>query len=249
MRRLCESFLFAIATGAVEAAPPLTTEDTGTGGKGVARLELTLEQARDIRPDTSYDATTTSSVLYYGVAENVDLQFVVPYLRATGDTASGRTIASGMLDAYVNVIWRFYERDALSFAFVPGLQLPTGDDGLSAERAGLRTLFIASYEPGRLGLHANAGYRHLRNVQGLREDLYTVSASVQYAMHESLRLVADQSGETNPLPGSDGSIRYTTLGAIWIVRPGTGLGCGIKLGHGGSSVDRTYLCGLGVRLN
>jgi hypothetical protein len=249
MRRLCESFLLAVAAGATQAAPPLITEDTGTQGKGVAQLELTFEQARETRFGAGYDAHETSFVLNYGIAENVDLQFVLPYLRAVEETDTGQTTVRGFLDARLNAKWRFYERDDLSFAFMPGLVIPTGAEGLSTERVNPGALLIASYEPGKWGFHADAGYRYLDNVLGLREHLYHLSGSVHYTWHDRLKLVADHSVENTLDPRPTELVQYTTLGAIWIITPGTGLGCGLKKGHGEFAIDRTYICGLGVRLN
>jgi len=248
MRRVCELFLFAIAAaGMAQAAPPLITEDTGTQGEGALQVEVTVQQARESRPGASYDAIETSVVLNYGLAENLDLQFVVPYLRVTEDGAAGRTVTKGGLDTFVNAKWRFYERDALSVAFLPGIILPTGADGLSTERVNLRALLITSYEPGALGLHAHAGYRYFANVQGLREHLYQLSGAAMYTFFERLKLALDYSVETNPVPAFSGTLRFATVGAIWAMAPGFGLGCGVKQGYGEGAIDRAYLCGVGMR--
>lgn len=251
MRRICESFVFAVAAaaGAAHAAPPLITEDTGTQGKGVAQLEFTVEMPREERGGSSYDGVEASLVLNYGLAENIDLQFVLPYLRATEHTAGVRTQTEGALDARINVKWRFYENDAFSLAFMPGLIIPTGKSGLSTERVNPGVLLIGSYEPEPLALHADIGYRYLDNVLGLREDLYHASVSVHYTLQDRLKLVADQSWENTLDPGPTGTVRYTTLGAILRISESFGIGCGVKLGHGEIAIDRTYLCGMGLRLN
>lgn len=249
MRRLCESFLFAAAAGTAHAAPPLITEDTGTQGRGVYQLEFTVEMPRETRYGASYDGTEVSAVLNYGLAESIDLQLVVPYLRVTEESAAGRTVAEGALDARLNVKWRFYEKDALSFAVMPGILIPTGKKGLSTERVNLGAWLIASYEPGPIGVHADLGYRYLDNVLGLREHLYHASASLHYLCHGTLKFVADTSVENTLDPGPTDSVRYSTLGVIWSVAPGVGIGCGIKYGLSELAIDRTYLCGVGWRLN
>jgi Putative MetA-pathway of phenol degradation len=249
MRRLCESFLLIVAAGAAQAAPPLITEDTGTQGKGVAQLEFTVEMPREDRGGTSYDGVEASLVLNYGLAENVDLQFILPYLRVTEHTAGVRTETEGMLDARINVKWRFYEKDEFSLALMPGVLIPTGKEGLSTERVNPGAMLIASYEPGNWGFHADAGYRHLDNVLGLREDLVHGSVSVHYTLQATVKLVADQSWENTLDPGPTGTVRYTTVGAIWRVSQVFGIGCGVKMGHGEFAIDRTYLCGMGLRLN
>jgi hypothetical protein len=250
MRRALQAFLASIvAGGAANAAPPLITEDTGTQGKGVSQLEFTVEMPREDRGGTSYDGVEASLVLNYGLAENVDLQFILPYLRATEHTAGVRTQTEGMLDARINVKWRFHEKDAFSLALMPGVIIPTGKEGLSTERVNPGAMLIASYEPEPLALHADLGYRYLDNVLGLREDLYHASVSMHYTLQERLKLVADQSWENTLDPGPTGTVRYTTLGAIWVFAPGVGIGCGVKLGHGEFAIDRTYLCGMGLRLD
>jgi hypothetical protein len=250
MRRLCDSVLLAIVAPVVaHAAPPLITEDTGTQGKGVAQIELTVEMPREERGGSSYDGTEVSAVLNYGVAENIDLQFVVPYLRATEHTAGVRTVTEGMLDARINLKWRFYEQDAFSLALMPGVIIPTGKQGLSTERVNPGVLLIGSYEPQPFAVHADLGYRYLDNVLGLREDLYHASVSLHYTFHQTLKLVADQSWENTLDPGPTGTVRYTTLGAIWVFAPGVGIGCGVKQGHGEFAIERAYLCGMGLRLN
>jgi hypothetical protein len=246
----CKWFLLAIAVaGTAGAAPPLITEDTGTQGKGVAQLEFTVEMPREQRGDTSYDGVEASLVLNYGIAENADLQFVLPYLRATEHTAGVRTKTEGLLDARINLKWRFYENDTFSLALMPGVILPTGKEGLSTERVNPGAFLIASWEPEPLALHADIGYRYLDNVLGLRKDLYHASVSAHYTLRDTLKLVADQSWENTLDPGPTGTVRYTTLGAIWAFAPGAGIGCGVKLGHGEFAVERTYLCGVGLRLD
>ena len=84
---------------------------------------------------------------------------------------------------------------------------------------------------------------------GLREHLYHASAALHYAPGTSLKVVADHSWENTLDPGPTGTVRYTTLGAIWVFAPAVGIGCGVRYGHGEFAVERTYLCGMGIRLN
>jgi hypothetical protein len=75
------------------------------------------------------------------------------------------------------------------------------------------------------------------------------TGSLHYRVFPALKLVADYSVENTLDPGPSGSVRYSTMGAVWAFAPTAGIGCGVKLGHGEFAIDRTYLCGLGVRLN
>jgi hypothetical protein len=248
MQRIVFALAFAIAAVQVaRAAPPLVTEDTGTQGDGAWQFEVAVEQGRESRPSASYDATQTSFVLTRGIGDNVDLQLVVPYLRAIEDGAAGRNVTKGFDDSYLNLKWRFYERKNFSLGVLPTVYIPTGDNGVGSGHVNAGVRMLASYDTGPFEVHANAAARTYENDFGLRDRLYLVSGAVMVTIHARLKLIADQTWETNPEPGSDASLRYTTLGAIWIVAPGTGLGCGVKLGHGEPAIDRTYICGLGVR--
>ena len=134
-----------------------------------------------------------------------------------------------------------------SLGVLPTVYFPTGDNGVGSGHANAGVRMLASYDTGPFEVHANAAARTYKNDFGLRDRLYLVSGAVMVTIHERLKLIADQTWETSPEPGSDASLRYTTLGAIWFVAPGTGLGCGVKLGHGEPAIDRTYICGLGIR--
>lgn len=248
MRLLFRALAIAIAAVPVaQAAPPLVTEDTGTQGDGAWQVEVAVEQARESRPDAAFEGTQTSFVLTRGIGESVDMQLVVPYLRVTEDGAAGRSVTKGFDDSYLNLKWRFYERKSFSLGVMPTLYFPTGDDGIGSGHANAGVRMLASYDTGPFEIHANAAARTYKNDFGLRDRLYLVSGAVMYTVHDKLKLIADQTWETNPDPGSDATLRYTTLGAIWIVAAGTGLGCGVKLGHGEPAIDRTLICGIGLR--
>jgi len=248
MQRIVLALAIAFAAIPVaRAAPPLVTEDTGTQGDGTWQFEVAVEQGREDPPGASYDASQSSFVLTRGFGERVDLQLVVPYLRVAEDGAGGRSVTKGFDDSYVNLKWRFHERNNFSLGVLPTVYFPTGDNGVGSGHANAGVRMLASYDTGPFEVHANAAARTYENDFGLRDRLYLVSGALMYTIHERLKLIADQTWETNPDPGSNASLRYTTLGAIWIVAPGTGLGCGVKLGHGEPAIDRTTICGLGIR--
>ena len=84
----------------------------------------------------------------------------VPYewIRAKeeGDTFT----ENGISDISLEVKWRFYEKDGLSFALKPGISMPTGDEekGLGAGRVGYRIFFITTKEIAPWAFHLNLGY-------------------------------------------------------------------------------------------
>ncbi|MBI4987954.1 MAG: transporter [Rhodocyclales bacterium] len=232
-----------------EAAHPLLTEDTATQGEGKFQIELMVDRTRDHPPGATVRELQTAAVLSYGLADNADLQVGLPTLRQHTHDAGGRHAAGGPLDASLDVKWRFFEREALSLAFKPGITLPTGDAdrGFGAGRITWGTLLVLSYEPGPLAFHSHLGYRHNNNAAGQRTSLEHISAALTWKATERLKLVADLSADTNPDRADRGSLRYRILGLIYSPTPALDFDAGLKHGHGRAAMDRAFLFGATFR--
>jgi hypothetical protein len=150
-------------------------------------------------------------------------------------------------DTAVALKWRFYERGALSFAFKPGLLLPTGDEqegrGTGELNWGLRG--IVSWVPGAVSVHAHLGYRSNENRLGQRESLNGLAAAVGYQI-DSVRFVGELASETNPVRGGS-DVRYSTIGVIWLVSRNLDLDAGWREGHGGAPEDEALMIGATIR--
>ncbi|GIK24415.1 MAG: hypothetical protein BroJett006_06610 [Betaproteobacteria bacterium] len=233
----------------VEAAHPLLTEDTGTQGDGKYQLELMVDKTRDTPPGVTVRELQTAAVLSYGLLENADLQVGLPVLRQHTHDAGGRHARKGPLDASLDLKWRFYEREALSLAFKPGITLPTGDAnrGFGAGRATWGALLVLSYEPGPLAFHSHVGYRRNNNTVDQRSDLMHLSGALAWKATERLKLVADFSADSNPDGADRSSIRYRVLGFIYSPTPAFDLDAGLKHGHGRAATDRAFLLGATFR--
>jgi len=230
-------FLFALAIAiatvpGARAAHPLITEDTGTQGKGRWQLEAFGEEGRERA--TRARLKEYGAVLSYGIAETADLQVGLPWI------ASG---ADGIGDASLDLKWRFFEKDVLSLGLKPGITLPTGDEGAGrgTGRMTWGTLFILSYKPGPLALHAHAGYRRNQNKLGERESLRQLAGAATYRIGD-VRLVGELARETNPVPGG-ATARYATIGAIWTLTRDFDLDIGWRTGRGGAALDDAFLLG------
>ncbi len=224
-----------------QAAHPLLTEDTGTQGKGGRQVEVNAEWTRDDLGGVRVNGFQPAATLSYGFAESADVQYTVPYLRQRpGD--------KGVLDAALDVKWRFFENGPLSLALKPGLTLPTGNDAssLGSGRVTWGSLLILSYDVEHWAFHSHAGYRRNRNTQGLRESLRHLSAAVWFKTSAALRLVADLSIDTDPDPASDRTIRQTVFGLIYSLSKDLDLDAGVRRGTE-PAVDRALLCGLTYR--
>lgn len=227
---------FAAACVNAYAAQPLITDDTRTQGPQRWRLELEGTEAE--QRGTGADIERYQGILSYGLAETLDVLGGTPWYRSGED---------GIGDTLVALKWRFYERGALSFALKPGLFLPTGDEddghGTGDMNWGLRG--IASWTPGAISAHAHLGYRSNENELGQRDSLTELAAAVGYQIG-SLRFVGELTGETNPVHGGD-TIRYSTIGVIWLVSRNLDVDAGWRQGHGGAPEDDALLLGATIR--
>ncbi len=229
------SFCFA-ASIEVQAAHPLITEDTGTQGAGRYQLEVFGEELEE--RGTRRDIQVYTGVLSYGVAETVDVQVGVPVFRDGPD---------GVGDASLDLKWRFFQRNAVSLALKPGITVPTGDerDGRGTGKFTYGSLIIVTYEPGAIALHAHAGFWRNENKLGERESLRQLAAAATYQV-SNVRFVGELTRETNPVPGG-GTIRYSTLGAIWGMTRDVDLDIGWRQGNGSAPVDEALLIGATLR--
>jgi len=232
------------------AAHPLLTEDTATQGKGNSQLEMTLDAFRDRLAGVDIRGAQAAALFSYGVADPADLQIGLPYLRVRQDEDdSRRTLLSGINDLSLDLKWRFFERGALSLGLKPGLTLPTGDEKkfLGAGRVTWGALLIGSYEPGTFAVHTHVGYRDYRNVVGLKNSLWHYSVAATWQIIESLRLVADLSRDSNPVPGFSTPLDYVIAGAIWSPLKNLDLDIGYRHGASGPALDRGLLAGVTLR--
>jgi hypothetical protein len=229
------SFCF-VAAFDLQAAHPLITEDTGTQGTGRYQLEVFAEELEE--RGTRRDIETYTGVLSYGIAETADVQVGLPLFRNGPD---------GVGDVSLDLKWRFFERNAVSLALKPGITVPTGDerDGRGTGKVTYGSLIIVSYAPGAIALHAHAGFRRNENKLGERESLRQLAAAATYRIGE-VRFVGELTRETNPVPGG-GTVRYSTVGAIWSMTRDVDLDIGWRNGNASAPIDEALLLGATVR--
>ena len=236
--KLAAAFFVVCMSAAVgaHAAHPLITEDTGTQGAGRYQLRVFAEELEE--RGTRRDVEVYTGVLSYGIAEKADVQVGLPLFRDGPD---------GLGDASLDLKWRFFERNAVSLALKPGITLPTGDerDGRGGGKVTYGSLIIVSYAPGAIGLHAHAGFRRNENKLGERESLRQFAAAATYRVGD-VRFVGELTRETNPVPGG-GTVRYSTVGAIWSMTRDVDLDIGWRNGNGSAPVDEALLLGATVR--
>ncbi len=243
---------FALA-GPAYAAHPLITDDTGTQGKGKTQLEFIGEYRYD-----KEDGVTTNTLIFptipvlsYGMADTVDLVLGVPFERIETKQDGTTATESGISDASIQVKWRFYEKDGLSFAVKPGVTLPTGDEnkGLGNGRVSYSMFFITTKKMTPWAFHFNVGY--IRNEYKLRtdedanrKDIWHISLASQVKVVKNLQAVANIGMERTPDKTSDTNPAFLLGGLIYSVTENLDVDFGVKGGLNRPETDRTYLAGI-----
>lgn len=244
-----------------QAAHPLTTDDTGTQGRGGIQLELTTEYGRDNSDDDgttlSEKTSSTAATLSYGLSDEIDLVAALPYewyrTREEG-TTTGRE--EGVGDIELALKWRFFddEESRLSLALKPGLSLPTGDEekGLGSGRVS-GSLSLSATHQGDLGaLHANIGYAYRtfrleadRDI--LRHDIWSASLAAELNLTGSIRGVGEIGTETHEEKASDEGPSFILGGLIYEATDDIDIDLGVKGALNDAETDTTLLAGLTLR--
>lgn len=240
------AFLLLVLPPALPAAHPLITDDTGTQGRGRYQLEVMTEHGDDRVDDVRERVVSTQAVLSYGLLPQTDLVLTLPRRRIhTDDDANSPR--SGVSDIGLDLKWRFFERDAMSLVFQPGVTLPTGDEdrGLGSGRAGYGGFLVASYALSPWAFHAQLGYVRNRNVLNQRESILQRSVAVTREVAEGLRLVADIGAATHPSDDRDAA--FLIAGLIYAVTSDFDVDVGYKKALSRTEVDRSLLAGVTFR--
>lgn len=246
-------------TTAVFGAHPLITDDTGTQGKGKLQLEVNSEYSSDKEKEDDVTIKENGVELAvnvsYGVTDTVDVVLGMPYqwikTREDGDVTSDE---DGTGDMSLELKWRFYEKDGMSFALKPGLTLPTGDEekGLGNGKASYGLMLITTKEIGAWAFHLNLGY--MRNEYKLsedneanRKDIWHASLATQVEVIKDVTAAGNIGIERNPDNTSNTHPAFILCGLIYSVSENFDVDLGIKAGLNKPETDLTLLAGLALR--
>lgn len=230
------------------AAHPLITDDTGTQGSGKFQLELNGEYGVEKESGTTEKAFEVAPTLSYGVTDKIDLVLSIPYQYIKIEDG-GSFKESGVSDASLEVKYRFFDEDGLSFAIKPGISLPTGDEnkGLGTGKVGYSAYFITTKEIKPLYLHLNIGYIRNENKFDERKNIWHASIAGEFEATEKFKLVANIGTETNPDKTSNNKPAFALAGIIYAVTENISFDVGYKYGLNTPETDNTYLLGLAIK--
>jgi long-subunit fatty acid transport protein len=243
--------LFACPSWAVH---PLITDDTGTQGKGKFQLELNgqYDWDKDNTEDTSVSATggQAAATLSYGIAENVDLVFSLPYLWGKAEVNEITVYdEKGIGDVVLETKLRLLEKNGFSLALKPGISFPTGNEekGLGAGQLGGHLFLIASQELGSWAFHGNLGYIRNENKVDERKDIWHASLAATWEVVKNLKLVANVGIERNPDEDANNDPAFLIGGIIYSMNENFDVDLGVKYGLSTSETDLSLLAGVTFR--
>ena len=244
----------------VFAAHPLITDDTGTAGKGRLQFELSGEFSRDRDTEDRVSVKETGSevatVISYGVTENADFVFGLPYqwmrVKEDGDIISD---VDGISDLSMELKWSFFEKDGFGLALKPGITLPTGDEekGVGHGRTSWSLAFISTKELEPVALHLNLAYMHDsykldEDKRGNREDLWHISLASEAEVLTNLTAVANIGMERNTNKTSSAHPAFILGGLIYSLSGLLDIDMGIKAGLNKPETDYSILTGVVLKL-
>ncbi len=257
MKQILNNLVFCmvlVLPGASWAAHPLITDDSGTQGKGKFQIEVTGEY--DYDKETIEGVTTkqtneqAAASLSYGVVDSTDVVLSLPYVWGTV-TENGTKVydEEGISDSTLEVKWRFFDKDGLSFAVKPGVVFPTGDKnkGLGSGEVGYHLFLIGSREAAPWAFHANVGF--IRNENGFDEEknLWHASLAATYDALERLKLAGNIGAEKNPVKGADNDPAFALAGVIYSLNDQIDVDFGVKSALTSSETDLSLMAGTTIR--
>lgn len=222
-----KTFLFALLPISAFAAHQLVSDDTGTQGAGKWQYELNTDRATDQTASSKADNDQFNTTLTYGLDDASDLALNLPYTRIRQDGAAAR---EGGGDASLVLKHRFYDKDGLSFAIKPQLNLPMGDKdkGLGNGLAGAALDGLLSVAVGDATILANGGLTWNRNAIGARNALWNLSVAGVYAASDKVSLALDSGVYRNVADGCNPA--FALVGVIWSPSKALDLDVGYKRG-------------------
>ncbi len=251
------------------AAHPLITDDTGTQGKGKFQVEVNSEFTNEKEKQYNTDegkwetkketGSELATIVSYGITDNVDVVLGLPYqwkkTRIDGVVNADSTEqGDGIADMSLEVKWRFYEKDGLSFALKPGITLPNGDEnkGLGNGRASYGLVFITTKEIKPWAFHLNLGYHHNEyklqaDKDTNRNDIWHTSLATEVEVMKDLKVAGNIGMERNPDKTSNTHPAFIIGGLIYSISENIAIDAGIKGGLNKPETDLTFLAGIAFK--
>jgi len=231
------------------AAHPLITDDAGTQGEGKFQMEVNGDYSHGNDGWVTEDSFEISTIISYGVLDNLDLVVGVPYQYVRTKERGSRSSQVGVSDLSMELKWRVFEDSGWSLALKPGITIPTGDrdKGLGSGRVSPSLYLITTKEIEAWAFHLNLGYLRNENAVGEREDLWHASIASEWEFVKDLRAVANLGVERASERGSATPAAFILGGLIYSLSENLDVDVGVKGGLTKSEGDYSILAGIAWR--
>ncbi len=228
------------------AMHPLITDDTGTQGKGRFQLEVNGEYGHDKDSGITTKTIQLASTLTYGVIDPLDVILGIPYQRNRMEETGSVTKRDGISDISLEMKWRFYEKDGLSFALKPGITFPTGDEekGLGSGRVTYHLFFIGTKEMKPWAFHLNLGYIRNENKLDENENLWHASVASTVEVIKDLKVVGNIGIESNTERNAAVHPAFILGGLVYSISENFDIDFGVKGGITKPETDYSFLAGI-----
>jgi hypothetical protein len=254
LKRIIGMVVLLFWPGSAFAAHPLITDDTGTQGKGKFQVETNSEITYDKEKAEGVTikeiGSEVATVLSYGIRDNIDIVLCFPYqwfkIKEDGEVTSKE---NGISDISLELKWRFFEKDSMSFALKPGIAFPTGNEkkGLGTGKVSYGIFFITTKEMKPWAFDLNLGYIRNENKVDERRDVWHASLASEVEVIRNLKAVANIGIERNPDRASDAHPAFILGGLIYSVSENFDIDFGIKRALNKPETDYAILVGIAFR--
>ncbi len=239
------AFILAACPALAMAAHPLVSDDTSTQGAGKWQYEINTDQGAYQPDDIETHVGQFNTTLTRGVTDSVDLAVNLPYARTT---VAGNPTVSGVGDTSLILKWRFYDKDGVSVAIKPQINIATGDTdkgfGNGRTSAGVNGLLTVA--SGKATFLANLGVTSNNNNIGARKALWNASAAVLFSATKMIKVAFDTGVYHNPDVSSRVDPAFALVGIIWSPNESIDLDIGYKAGLNSAEVKHSVGAGLTV---
>lgn len=234
--------------------PPIATDRPGillsspTVGRGVFQYEIGLPSAvLNESGDTSVRSTSVVALLRYGIGDGFELRLGGPlFNEIRTDFGPFRTTDDGYGDLEVGAKWHVFGNEGArpSFALIPSVILPTGEQGFSAEDPVYQLNTMSEWGfPRGWGLSILAGYLNGPS-GGDRYDQETFAVLVSRTLSSGLWNIYGEAAQiVTDLDGADDSA-FLGAGVKYLVSNDFQLDLSFDRGVTNGSPD--WLFGLGL---
>jgi hypothetical protein len=241
--------IYIISPFACFAQLPLITDNTGTQGKGKGQLEISNGVGFHNEHRCIENSSEISPVFTYGINDKIDIVLCYPFLYSTTTADSSITKMAGFSDLSLELKYRFYKGEHLSFAVKPGISFPTGsyNEGLGSGRLSGTLFFITSLELPTVCFNGNLGYLRNENRCGDALNIWHASLDIDKKLSKEFHFVLNTGIEKNPNPDDNRIPVFGLLGLYYCLNENCEISLGYEHDFIKEETNHSFIYGLTLR--